>query len=142
MSIDATPAPAGDYRGVAVELVVPADSAFLLVVRTTTAAVAARMDFTVDEIEDLRIAVYEACAMLLSDSSQAQQLACRFALDGDELAVTVQSSGPSGHPPSTDSFAWTVLTALVGTVDTETGPDGRVRLTLRKRRGADQPWVS
>ena len=40
-------------------------SAYLSVLRTATAGLAARLDFTIDEIEDLRIAVDEACAMLL-----------------------------------------------------------------------------
>ena len=36
------------------------------VLRTATAGLAARLQFTLDEIEDLRIAVDEACAILLS----------------------------------------------------------------------------
>ena len=40
----------------------PADGAYLSVLRTATAGLAARLDFTLDEIEDLRIAVDEACA--------------------------------------------------------------------------------
>ena len=43
----------------------PAEGAYLSVLRTATAGLAARLDFTLDEIEDLRIAVDEACAMLL-----------------------------------------------------------------------------
>ncbi|MGH3169414.1 MAG: hypothetical protein ACRDN0_26480, partial [Trebonia sp.] len=43
----------------------PAESAYLSVLRTATAGLAARLDFTLDEIEDLRIAIDEACAMLL-----------------------------------------------------------------------------
>ena len=47
------------------ELRIPADSAYLAVLRTATAGLAARLDFTLDDIEDLRIAVDEACAMVL-----------------------------------------------------------------------------
>ena len=46
----------------------PAEGAYLSVLRTATAGLAARLDFTLDEIEDLRIAVDEACAMLLSQA--------------------------------------------------------------------------
>src|SRR5215469_3842257 len=42
----------------------PADGAYLSVLRTATAGLAARLDFTLDEIEDMRIAVDEACAMV------------------------------------------------------------------------------
>ena len=54
-----------------VEIRLPADSAYLSVLRTATAGLAARLDFTLDEIEDLRIAVDEACAMLLPQALRA-----------------------------------------------------------------------
>src|SRR3982751_6838977 len=43
-----------------VDLRVPADPAYLAVLRTATAGLAARLDLTLDEIEALRIAVDEA----------------------------------------------------------------------------------
>ena len=43
-----------------VEVRLPAAGAYLSVLRTATAGLAARLDFTLDEIEDLRIAVDEA----------------------------------------------------------------------------------
>ena len=51
----------------------PADGAYLSVLRTATAGLAARLDFTLDDIEDLRIAVDEACAMLLEPGDSGQQ---------------------------------------------------------------------
>ncbi len=48
-----------------VELRIPADSAYLAVLRTPTAGLAARLDFTLDDIEDLRMAVGEASALAL-----------------------------------------------------------------------------
>ena len=47
----------------------PAEGAYLSVLRTATAGLAARLDFTLDEIEDLRIAVDEACGMLLGQAA-------------------------------------------------------------------------
>ena len=37
----------------------------MTIVRTSAAGLAARLDFTIDEIEDLRIAIGEATALLL-----------------------------------------------------------------------------
>ncbi len=51
-----------------VEVRLPAAGAYLSVLRTATAGLAARLDFTLDEIEDLRIAVDEACAILLQQA--------------------------------------------------------------------------
>ena len=62
-------APAAD-----VELRLPADSAYVSVLRTTTAGLAARLDFTIDDIEDLRIAVGEASAMVLPEADAGSDL--------------------------------------------------------------------
>jgi serine/threonine-protein kinase RsbW len=36
--------------------------------------------------------------------------------------------------PARDTFAWTVLSALAGTVDSRLGTDDQVSIVLRKRR--------
>ena len=118
-----------------VELRLPAESAYLAVLRTATAGLAARLDFTLDEIEDLRIAVDEACALLLPDARAEFPLVCRFTLETDCLEVTVEATTNAGRTPGRESFAWTVLTALAGDVDAGADDDGKVRLTLRKHRG-------
>ena len=108
-----------------VELRLPADSAYLSVLRTATAGLAARLDFTLDEIEDLRIAVDEACAMLLPDVSTRQPLTCRFELARGLPRGHRAAADRSGRPPpERDSFAWTVLTALAGEVDAAADDEG------------------
>ena len=66
-----------------VRVCMPAEGAYLSVLRTATAGLAARLDFTLDEIEDLRIAVDEACAMLLSQAIPGTNLECDFDLGAD-----------------------------------------------------------
>ena len=79
----------------AVEIRLPADSAYLSVLRTATAGLAARLDFTLDEIEDLRIAVDEACAMLLPHAVETAQLTCTFELTPRRLDG---HRHPADHP--------------------------------------------
>jgi serine/threonine-protein kinase RsbW len=117
-----------------VELRLPADPAYLSVVRTATAGLAARLDFTLDEIEDLRIAVDEACAMLLPDIVGV--LSCTFEMLDDALRITVAAQTKERHEPQRGTFAWTVLTALAGEVEAGTDDEGRVTVCLHKRRGA------
>ena len=100
-----------------VELRIPADSAYLSVLRTATAGLAARLDFTLDDIEDLRIAVDEACAMVLPQASDGADLNCSFFLGADQLKVAVSAECESPRPPSQDGFAWTVLSALTTSLD-------------------------
>ena len=70
-----------------VTIKLPAAGAYLSVLRTATAGLAARLDFTLDEIEDLRIAVDEACAMLLAQAVPGADLDCTFTLNGDSMRV-------------------------------------------------------
>jgi serine/threonine-protein kinase RsbW len=131
--------PAGGGAGAtvedAVEIRLPADSAYLSVLRTATAGLAARLDFTLDEIEDLRIAVDEACAMLLPQALESSQLVCRFTLTSETIEVTVTIPTADGELPATNTFSWTVLAALAGDVDSGSDDERQVWIRLRKRRG-------
>ncbi|MFC9972417.1 anti-sigma factor [Spirillospora sp. NPDC050679] len=113
----------------------PAASAYLSVLRTATAGLAARLDFTLDEIEDLRIAVDEACAMLLAQAVPGTDLTCEFELTGDAMRIAVSVLTMDGREPDRETFAWTVLSSLAGEVDARVGADDRVTVTLQKRRG-------
>ena len=69
-----------------VELRLPADSAYVSVLRTTTAGLAARLDFPIDDIEDLRIAVGEACALVLPEARpRLRPRPARFFLGAGQL---------------------------------------------------------
>lgn len=106
-----------------VELSVPADPAYLAVIRTATAGLAARLEMTLDEIEDLRIAVDEACALLLDHRAHPSgEVRATFTIHPNLLEVIM--AGPARNLPDRSSFAWTVLEALVGQVETGTTADG------------------
>ncbi len=128
----AAPGAVGDV----VSIRLPAAGAYLSVLRTATAGLAARLDFTLDEIEDLRIAVDEACAMLLAQALPGAALECEFELSRDMIRTSVSVLTLDGQPPARDTFAWTVLSALVGEVDSRVDADNRVIVNLQKRRGA------
>jgi serine/threonine-protein kinase RsbW len=119
-----------------VELRIPADSAYLAVLRTATAGLAARLDFTLDDIEDLRIAVDEACAMVLPQARENSDLTCTFDLDPAKLTVAVTAECESPRPPNRDGFAWTVLAALTSEVAAEVNGD---KLTVTLARGTADP---
>ncbi|MDQ7907247.1 anti-sigma regulatory factor [Phytohabitans sp. ZYX-F-186] len=115
-------------------LTVPADVGFLGVLRTATAGLAARLHFALDEIEDLRIAVDEACAMLLAIASRDAELECRFSVTDDALSVEVAVNTVRGaRLPAESSFAWKVLTALT-TAASATAEGDRASIRLLTRR--------
>jgi serine/threonine-protein kinase RsbW len=120
-----------------VELRIPADSAYVSMLRTATAGLAARLDFTLDDIDDLRMAVDEACGLLLPQAIPGSELNAVFALGADELRISVTATSAAPHLPDRDGFAWVVLSAVAGAVEASTGPDGDVTLSIvRKRRAS------
>jgi serine/threonine-protein kinase RsbW len=112
-----------------VELRLPADGAYVSVLRTTTAGLAARLDFTIDDIEDLRIAVGEASAMVLPEAADGSDLDCRFHLSPGELTISVSVTPVGKVEPDYDSFAWQVLTTLASSAEVDQA-DGRFTVRL------------
>jgi serine/threonine-protein kinase RsbW len=106
---------------------VPARADFVHVLRTVVAAVAARLDFPYDALDDLRIVVDEACSALLGIRAPARTLTLQLTPGPDRLEVLVcidaeESSWP--RPDVERTLAWKVLDALTDEARFETVPDG------------------
>lgn len=102
-----------------VELKLPAESVYVAVLRMTTAGLAARLDFTLDDIEDLRMAVGEACALVLEHASPDAELRAAYDLSDGSIRVSISAGSLGGREPDDSSFGWQVLTALTGDVATQ-----------------------
>src|SRR5947209_8578633 len=103
--------------GDAVEVRIPADVVYVSTLRLTAASLAARCDLTIDDIEDLRLAVDEACALLLPHADGQSTLDARFELSSGRLSVETSVATGESAEPDRSGFAWTVLGALATTVD-------------------------
>ena len=112
------------------ELTVPADTSYVAMVRSATVAMAANADFTVDAMEDLRLAVDEACALIIADATPDSQMTIAWRASGNHLAIEVSGPSSSGAPVARDTFAWTVLSALVDEVEATVEAD-RQTIVLR-----------
>lgn len=100
-----------------VTLTFPADNRNVALARTVAAAMSARADLPLDQLEDVRLAVDEAVSQLILDApAAAADVTCTFTLVGTQLDITVSAPTATGIPPATDTFSWTVLTALVDNV--------------------------
>ena len=112
-----------------VSLRVPADGAYVSVLRTMTAGLAARLDFTVDDIEDLRIAVGEACALVLPEATSGGSLEAEFRQTPGTLTVSVRVETGKRAEPDYESFAWQVLSTLTSTAGA-TGDETHFEVTF------------
>lgn len=79
-----------------VRLTLPAVPEYARIARLTAAGLAARCNFTYDEVEDLRIALGEVCSMLLGGGEQGT-VEFTFGLDGD--AVVLDATRQGGRAP-------------------------------------------
>jgi serine/threonine-protein kinase RsbW len=117
-----------------VEILVPARGAYVATLRLIATSLGARCDLTVDDIDDLALAVDEACALLLPHAPAGSVMTVRFQLLSGSLAVrtTVQTTDASAAPDR-DGFAWSVLSALASDIEVA-GDDGSLSITVTKRR--------
>lgn len=118
-----------DAQPAQVTLSVPAQSAFASVLRSTAAGLAARLDFSIDEVEDLRIAVGEADALLLEVAAPGATLDTVFSLSPGSVRAQLSVSTVTGASLDTNSFAWQVLNTLA-TSCAVTSVDDEITLTL------------
>ncbi len=120
-----------------VELRLPAEGAYATVVRTTAASLAARLDFTIDDIEDLRIAIGEASALAIPSADPATDLVASFFFGHGSMTVTLEVEAMDDPPLDRESFAWQVLDTMAQ--DASAGPEGgrfRVRFTVTSQVAA------
>ena len=116
-----------------IRVVVPAQNRFLRIARLTAAGVATDLGFDLRDIEDLRVAVDEMCAVIIDGVDTEAALELRYILDGDRLEIEGQCAQP-GTPPDIHPVARELLTL---TAD-EFGVDGdgstrSFRLVKRRR---------
>lgn len=124
-----SPHPAETLDGVStVEVRTSASAALIPTIRAVASDLAARADFDLDAISDLRMAVDEACATLVDVAAPNSVLHCTFhvRVDGIEVRAEVEA-GQADATVSTDTFGWRVLQTLADEVDVLSAPatDGR-----------------
>jgi serine/threonine-protein kinase RsbW len=110
----------------AVKVVVPAKPDYVRVLRAVSASIAARIDFTYDRIQDLQLAVTEACATLLGVPESAEVMVLRVAERDGRVSVTVCTDARSVWPPPDiqETLAWRVLSGLADEAAFETAEEG------------------
>lgn len=118
-----------------VDIHVPASTVYIATLRLAATSLAARCDLTVDDIDDLGLAVDEACALLLPHAEPGSSLDAHFELQSGRLTVTasVHSPDASDASPDRDGFAWSVLSALASQVEVS-GEGDNLSITVTKRR--------
>jgi hypothetical protein len=102
------------------------------------AGVASRVGFTLDEVEDLRIAIDEVCFSLVGARGRAGTITLRYLLDGDELAVegVGRFTDGLGNAPVVSALSTQILAAVVDECQLSAGDEGPTFRLVKRRRTA------
>ncbi|ACU76016.1 putative anti-sigma regulatory factor, serine/threonine protein kinase [Catenulispora acidiphila DSM 44928] len=125
---------------------VPADADYLPIIRSASAHVATKLGCTLSEVADLRLAVDEACGLLLrhtvrdgdatDGANSVGDLVCRFILEGSSLRAVLSRQARNVASPQSDEFGWTILSALVDDIVWRVdGPTVHVEILKRRTGG-------
>ena len=126
----------------AVDLRIPAKAEWVAVARLAAAAVGSRLRFSIDEIEDLKLAIAEACTNCITLSEGLQHIEIRFDARATELRVGVggDGRGPRIESVKTDTedpgiggLGVFLIRSLMDEVEYEVDPVCGPRLTMIKR---------
>ena len=129
----------------AVQLIVPAEAGSARLARLVAAALAADADFTIDETEDLRVAVSELVALLVEGGDEGEKLDDQVTLtyhrgpDSVEVAGARprrEGEGAAKDGATPDDLALEILRVVVDEHHYEHDGNGR-HFRLLKRARAD-----
>ncbi|MBN2622728.1 MAG: hypothetical protein JXA83_05140 [Acidimicrobiales bacterium] len=126
-----------------IRLTVPATAAAVRIARAGAAGLATRAGFTYHEVEEVRLAVGEAAALLAIDPDEASAptgtLGLTFQVGGDALLVEMQlagdgdRAGPAGGLGTAGGVPAVASAVLDAAVDSWRIEDGGRRIVLRKQ---------
>ena len=114
-----------------VVLRVPAEVSFLYLIRLTTTGAAGEVGLTVEELEDLKIAIDELCTVVI-EAGDGEALELVLELAPGSLTVRGTRGGVPGA--ELDELVTMILEATVDAYGFEVDGDG-ISFVLRKGRG-------
>ena len=115
-----------------IRVTIPAQSRYLRIARLTAAGVASDLGFDLRDLEDLRVAVDEMCAVVIESADPGVELDLVYRSDGDTLVIegrcAQDGTAAEIHPIARELLA---LTADEFNVEAN-GSERRFRLVKRQ----------
>ena len=105
------------------------------------AELAARLTFTLEDIEDLKIAVYELTDYLTGTKGREGTLQVRFSIDQDRIEIDGKATLASGHSVRTDltEFSQMILDTVADSASLEQLDGSPVFRIVKTKKTTDQP---
>lgn len=129
---------------------VPAKSDYVGVIRLAISGIASRMEFTIEKIEDIKIAISEACTNVVlyayeNDDNPGINVTCSIHIDKLEICISDKGKGfnlddyvekqevsQNELGASSLGLGITFMKNLMDTVEIETAPGEGTKVTMTK----------
>ena len=128
-----------DKKSENIELLLPCNAAYVSAARLTASSIANRLKFALDEIEDIKAAVSEACTFIIKESSAEQKgdFKITFVLQKDALQITINCSIGLSEKGGDNEMGIHMIKALMDHFEIKSLKDGTAALIMRKDHRAD-----
>jgi serine/threonine-protein kinase RsbW len=126
-----------------VVLRIPSRAEWVGVARLAVAGIASRLQFTIEDIEDLKLAVAEACTNCIQHATGSESVSIECRIFPDKIVVTVEDTGKGatasnlapkrlGGEPKVGGLGVFLIRSLMDDVEYELSPDSGTKLTMTK----------
>jgi len=136
-----TPVSVSDGAGL-VELRIPSKAEWVGVARLAVAGIASRLQFSIEDIEDLKLAVAEACTNCIQHAAGGDSVAITCRIFPDKIIVRVADTGFGVSAaelapkrlgePSVGGLGVFLIRSLMDDVEYELDPHSGTTLTMTK----------
>jgi serine/threonine-protein kinase RsbW len=127
------------------QLRIPSRAEWVSVARLAVAGIAHRIDASIDEVEDLKLAVAEACTNCIQHAQGNEEVLVTFEISGRRITVVVEDGGkgfdgralapePLGEP-KVGGLGVFLIRSLMDEVDYDFDPLTGTKLTMSKMLG-------
>ena len=123
-----------DFLSETIELSLPLNAAYVAAARLTASSIANRMSFDIDEIEDIKYAVSEACAFLIkkvSDDNRAD-FKIKFTIDENRLFIGFELKSTGKFTYGDDEMSILMIKGLMDIFETSADDKGNFFMKLGK----------
>jgi serine/threonine-protein kinase RsbW len=129
-------------EGGRVELRIPSRAEWVGVARLAVAGIASRLHFSIEDIEDLKLAVAEACTNCIQHAAESDSVAITCQMFSDKIVIVVEDHGRSATAgelaprrlgePQVGGLGIFLIRSLMDDVEYELNPETGTRLTMTK----------
>lgn len=116
-----------------IKLALPINAAYVSAARLTASSIANRLGFDIDEIEDIKAAVSEACAFIIEQPPKTKNtFKILFNMSEETLTINLIMDRPPNFEVKEDQMSLLMIRALMDVLEIETDVSDTIKITMIK----------